>query len=64
MAKAQLRWELISQNCSFRTLLTTASCLGLFLTTTRHPLHGHGFAKMSLSSIPTLGSGVCRGRSE
>lgn len=51
MVKVRSRRELISRRCSFRTLLTTASCLGLFLATTRRPLHGRGLADMRLGSI-------------
>ena len=51
MAKARSRRELISRRCSFRTLLTTDSCLGLFLATTRRPLHGRGLAEIRLGSI-------------
>jgi len=51
-AKERSRRELISRRCSFRTLLTTASCLGLFLAaTTRRPLHGRGLAEIRLGSI-------------
>jgi hypothetical protein len=52
MAKARSRRELISRRCSFRTLLTTASRLSLFLATTRRPLHGRGLAEIRRGSIP------------
>lgn len=51
MVKVRSRRELISRRCSFRTLLTTASCLGLFLATTRRTLHGRGLAEILLGSI-------------
>jgi hypothetical protein len=53
MEKARSRQELISRRCSFRTLFTAASCLGLFLATTLLPLHGRGLAEIRRASIPS-----------
>ncbi|GJN14739.1 hypothetical protein PR202_gb01595 [Eleusine coracana subsp. coracana] len=62
MAKARSRHELIYRRCSFRTLLTTDSFLGLFLATTRRPLPGRGLAEIRLGSISAFPLGLPRRR--